>query len=231
MSEIPKTAVGRLPDRDVGSSLPIPAIVASIVSLALIVGGFISYRSIAGSETKHHVVIATGPESGTYHSLGLAMARVLEAEKIVASATVRPTGGSVENMDLIGGADGGADLAFVQGDTPANTRVQLLTPLYDEVLHILVRKDIADEVEDITDLDGRRLSLGNRGSGTRQLSERVLSHFGVQPGADIELTPSEAAQALVDGSIDGLFVLNAIPSRMIDQLTELDAVRFVHSTE
>lgn len=223
----PKTSAGISTDQNVGSSLPIPAIVASIVSLALIVGGFISYRSIAGNETKHHVVIATGPESGTYHALGLAMARVLESEKIVASTEVRTTGGSVENMDLMGGADGGADLAFVQGDTPANTRVQLLTPLYDEVLHILVRREIAAEVRDITDLDGRRLSLGNRGSGTRQLSERVLSHFGVQPGADIELSPSEAAQALLDGSIDGLFVLNAIPSRMIDQLTEMDAVRFV----
>ena len=210
-----------------GSSLPIPAIVASLVSIAVIVGGFYGYRSVAGDETKNHLVIATGPETGTYHALGLALARVLEAEKIVASTEVRTTGGSVANMDLIGGAGEGSDLAFVQGDTPANSRVQLLTPLYDEVLHILVRKEIAAEIDDITGLNGLRLSLGNSGSGTRQLSERVLDHFGVRPGVDLEMTPAEAAEALLDGSIDGLFVLNAIPSRMIDELTAVDAVRFV----
>jgi TRAP transporter TAXI family solute receptor len=214
-------------DQTVGSSLPIPAIAASVLSLALIAAGFFGYRSFTGDEARHHVVIATGPESGTYHALGVALARVLETEEIVASTEVRTTGGSVENMDLIGALVEGADLAFVQGDTPTHSGVQLVTPLYEEVLHILVRTDIADEVDDITDLDGRRLSLGNHGSGTRQLSERVIDHFGVTPGSDVPLTPSEAAEGLLDGTLDALFVLKAIPSRLIDGLADSDAVRFV----
>ncbi len=50
------------------------------------------------------------------------------------------------------------------------------------------------------------------GSGTRQLSERMLEHFNVVVGEDLQLTAQEAADGLKDGSVDAAFILNAIPS-------------------
>ena len=97
------------PDRDVGSSIPIPAILATVVALALIVGGFYGYRTLSGDQAQHEIVIATGPETGTYHALGEALARVLEGASVVESAEVLSTGGSVENMERIDGASGGAE--------------------------------------------------------------------------------------------------------------------------
>jgi len=215
------------PDRDVGSSIPIPAILASVVALALIVGGFYGYRMVSGDQAQHEIVIATGPDTGTYHALGQALARVLEDASVVASAEVLSTGGSVENMERIDGAGGGADLAFVQSDTPVGNNARLVAPLYNEVLHILVSRLDADEIRSIYDLRGRRVSLGPAGSGTRQLSKRVLEHFGAEIGEDLALLPADATAGLIDGSVDAAFILNAIPSRMVTELAEKDAIRFL----
>ena len=215
------------PDRDVGSSIPIPAILATVVALALIVGGFYGYRTLSGDQAQHEIVIATGPETGTYHVLGVALARVLEGSSVVESAEVVSTGGSVENMERIDGAGGGADLAFVQSDTPIGNNARLVAPLYNEVLHILVSRLDADEIRSIYDLRGRRVSLGPAGSGTRQLSKRVLDHFGAEIGEDLELLPADATAGLIDGSVDAAFILSAIPSRMVTELAEKDAIRFL----
>ncbi len=213
------------PGKNVGSSVPFVAIVAAIVALAVIIGGFYAFRTLSGNQARHEVVIATGAEFGTYHALGNALARVLEGTDVVESAIVLPTGGSVENMELIG--DGSTDFAFVQSDTPPSTNARLVASLYNEVLHILVSKLDADEIRTIHDLRGKRVSLGPEGSGTRQLSKRVLGHFGVEVGEDVALLPSDATAGLIDGSVDAAFVLTAIPSRMVAELAEKDAIRFL----
>jgi len=215
------------PDRDVGSSVPIVAIVATVVALVVVIGGFFAYRSMSGVDTRQKIVIATGPETGTYHALGTALARVLERAGVVQSAEIRTTGGSVANMELIGSVEGGVDLAFVQSDTPASTRARLVAPLYNEVLHILVSTAGGDDIRSLFDLRGRRVSLGPEGSGTRQLSKRVLAHFGVEIGEDLSMLPGEATAGLIDGTVHAAFVLNAIPARMVVELAEKDAVRFL----
>jgi len=215
------------PDKDVGSSVPILAIVATIVALVVVIGGFLGYRSLSGVDARQEIVIATGPETGTYHALGTALARVLEGTGVVQSAQIRATAGSVANMELIGSVDGGVDLAFVQSDTPASTRARLVAPLYNEVLHILVSKVVAGDIQTLDDLHGRRVALGPEGSGTRQLSKRVLAHFGVEVGEDLSLLPGETTAGLIDGTVHAAFVLNAIPARMVANLAEKDAVRFL----
>ena len=213
-------------EEDVGSSVPVVAIVASIVAVVVIAAGFYAYRSFSGDAARHHVTIATGSETGTYHSLGEALARILEGTAIVETAEVKATGGSVENMDLIGSGEG-ADLAFVQSDTPPATDARLIASLYDEVLHVLVSALHEDEVRNIYDLRGKRVSLGPEGSGTRQLSRRVLDHFGVAVGEDLAISTEEASDGLIDGSIEAAFVLTAIPSESVADLAVHDAMRCV----
>ncbi len=217
----------KTPVKDVGSSVPIVAIVATVVALIVVIGGFLGYRSLSGADARQEIVIATGPETGTYHALGTALARVLMSTGVVQSANVRATDGSVANMEMIGGVDGGVDLAFVQSDTPASTRARLVAPLYGEVLHILVSRVWANDIQTLDDLNGRRVALGPDGSGTRQLSKRVLEHFGVEVGEDLSLPQKEAAAGLIDGTVHAAFVLNAIPARMVADLAAKDAVRFL----
>jgi len=214
-------------DQGVGSSISLPIIIAGVVALVLIAGGFLGFRWFTREEGRAKIVIATGSEAGTYHALGVAAARFFEATGIVDSATVLSTEGSVANMRLIGGHDGGADLAFVQSDTRPNEDVRLIAALYEEVLHILVAKEVADEINTIFDLRGRRVALGAKASGTRQLAERVLEHFRVEVGEDLALSSEEVADGLLDGTVDVAFILTAIPSRLIGDLARKDAIRFV----
>ena len=215
------------PDQNVGSSVPFVAIFATVVALAVVIGGFYAFRTLSGDPARQEIVIATGAESGTYHALGNALARVLKSANVVESANVLPTSGSVDNMELIERGADGADLAFVQSDTPPSTNARLVASLYNEVLHILVSKQAADEIRSIDDLSGKRVSLGPVGSGTRQLSQRVLEHFGVEVGEDVALLPAEAAAGLIEGSVDAAFILNSIPSRIVTELAEKDTIRFL----
>ena len=48
------------------------------------------------------------------------------------------------------------------------------------------------EVSQLSDLHGRRVSLGGAHSGTRQVAERILAHFEVVPVEDLALDPAEA---------------------------------------
>jgi TRAP transporter TAXI family solute receptor len=214
-------------DQNVGSSIPFVAIIATVVALAVIIGGFYAYRTLAGDRARREIVIATGAETGTYHALGEALGRVLEAEGVARSVKILETEGSVTNMQLIGGVQRRADLAFVQSDTQISPLARLVTPMYEEVLHILVAARLESEVRTIYDLRGRRVAAGTAGSGTRQLAERVLAHFGIEVGEDLALSPTEAAAGILDGSVDAAFMLTSIPSRLMDELAAKDAVRFI----
>jgi len=214
-------------DSSPGSGVPIRVVVAIIVALIMAGVATTLIVTYAGDEPSTHLVIASGPESGTYHTLGVAMAKVLEAEGVVASVEVLSSEGSVANMDLVGGENRRADIAFVQSDTRPTAAVRLLAPLYQEVLHILVAREMSATIKTVTDLEGLRVALGSSDSGTRTVAERVIDHFGVGIAEDIDLPPDEVAQGLSDGSIDAAFMLSAIPSTVVEELCERDAVRFL----
>lgn len=216
-------------DRDpgVGSALSIPAAVAAALALLIIVGGLFIYRSLSGDEAHRQLVIATGPETGIYQALGVALGRMLENEEVVGRAVVKSTEGSIANAALLGGPEKKADLAFIQSDTPVDDDVRLVAALYEEVLHILIAKEVAEGIRTIFDLRGRRVALGEEGSGTRPIAERVLAHFQVEVAEDLAVSPREAVDGLMDGSVDAAFLLSAIPSPLVSELAQRDAVRFL----
>lgn len=224
--ELP-SANSRGDDRSAGSGLPLPAVVATVVAAVMIVLSVGFFLTVSRDERPQQIVIATGPESGTYHALGSAMARVLEAEGVAESVEVVATEGSVANMDLVGGSNRRVDFAFVQSDTHPGRGVRLIAPLYQEVLHVLVATRIVEEIDTVNDLTGRRVSLGALGSGTRSVAERVVEHFGITLGQDLALRPEDVAVGLSDGSVDAAFLLSAIPSSIVEELCERDSVRFL----
>lgn len=215
------------PSRGTGSPIPVRAVIAGVVAAVMVGLAAVLLMIAMQNDAPPRIVIATGSESGTYHALGVAIADVLESEGVVESVELLPTAGSVANMALVGGPDRRVDFAFVQSDTRAVGNVRLVAPLYQEVLHILVATRVAGEIATIDDLDGRTVSLGAEESGTRSVAERVIEHFGVTVGEDLALPPPEVASGLTDGTIDAAFLLSAIPSRLVEDLCERDAVRFL----
>ena len=211
----------------VGASVPAAAIVAALVALAIIATGFFLYREVSTEESHAHIAIATGPESGTYHAMGQALKRILEHTGQFESVELVTTDGSVDNMALIDVKNGDVDLAFVQGDVPPSANARMISALYDEVLHILVTTASAERIGTIYDLEGTRVSLGGAGSGSRELAERILDHFGIEIGQDYALGPLQTAKALTQESIDAALMLTAVPSNLVSRLAKRDEIRFV----
>ena len=60
--------------RGVGSPLPLPALLAALVALLVVVGGLAFWWSLARADRRRPLVLATGPGTGAYHALGTALA-------------------------------------------------------------------------------------------------------------------------------------------------------------
>ncbi len=208
---------------DVGGSMPWPAVIAAAVAVIVVIAGLVIWRS-PQNDDQLDLVLATGPDGGMYHTLGVPFARMLELQGIARRVEVRTTQGSVENMHLLESGD--ADLAVVQSDTPPAANARLIASLFDEELHVLVARTIADDVRSVLDLSGRRVSLGGLQSGTRQVAMRVLRHLDVAVGDDLALSPTDAVAALTGGDIDAMFLLTAVPSPTVSHLARADAIRF-----
>jgi len=116
-------------------------------------------------------------------------------------------------------------LSGVIGDD--SDRLQLITPLYVEVLHILVRPHL--RVSGITSLRNRRVWIGGHQSGLFYAAERVLSAAGVrvcdlvEAEKDTKGEPIGAAQAfesLQNMRLDAVFYTGAVPTHIIEDALE-----------
>ena len=185
-----------------------------------------TYQQASDAEVQQDIVIATGTSKGSYYAMGLVIQNLLETSGQFGEVEVIKTQGSVENLELLE-APGGADFALVQGDVAGQGDVRLVADLYKQILHIMVARRLADQVQSIHDLAGLRLSMGPIGSGTRVLVTDILEHFKIEPGESLTLEPGQAVDALIDDEIDAAFILTAMSMEMINELADADAVRFI----
>ena len=165
------------------------------------------------------IVMATGPEGGAYHELG----RRYQAELAHANVTVRlvPTAGSQENFALLRNPRSGVNVALMQGGTigtPGSSELESLGTVFYEPLWVFHRREIQGEGFDF--LRGRKVSIGPDGSGTRALALEVLkrSGFAEQVGELLPLPLQAAAEKLLAGDIDAMFVVASWESPVVQEL-------------
>ncbi len=134
-------------------------------------------------------IMATGGTSGTYYPLGGAMAQIIA--KYVPNTNVTPnaTGASKENIRLVSSGD--ADIAIVQNDVLdyASKGIEIfngekvsgltvLATLYPEVCQVVVGADSG--INTIADLKGKRVSVGDAGSGVEANAKQILEIYGLK---------------------------------------------------
>jgi len=173
---------------------------ATLLSLAAMI---VTYHFVQPAPPQH-IVLATGQEGGAYYLFGLHYQALLAREGI--DVTVRPTSGSVENIQLL--QNGQADVAFVQGGTGTSVdapSLRALASLYYEPVWILLRRHAA--IERLSDLRGRRVAIDQEGSGTRAIALLLLADDGIAPKTAnlLPLGGEEAVSALRAGRLDAAF--------------------------
>lgn len=179
--------------------------------------------------------ISTGGTGGVWYPMGGAMANVLSKSMPNTSATAEVTGGSVDNVKLIG--TGKTDIAFSmvdvawegvngQGKFKEKVPMRTLAIVHPLVMHVVTAEGRG--IEKMSDLKGKRISTGSPGSGTEVMALRILEASGINPEKDVQrerLGVSEAANALKDRKIDAFMHAAGVPLPAVTDVAATPGIR------
>lgn len=180
------------------------------------------------SETGTRFVrIATGSPGGVYHPLGGAICRLfnLAAERHGLRCTEEPSAGSVANLAAL--RAGRIEVAIVQSDVQADALRQrgrsrrfddlrALFSAHAEALTLVARGEA--RIAGIADLAGKRVALGERGSGVRGMADAVLAALDFPErrlGRSLALTPVAQNREFCARRIDAFFYVAGHPNGFI----------------
>lgn len=172
--------------------------------------------------------MGTGGTTGTYYAFGTATAKIL-SEKTEIPIYVQSSGASKANIQLLG--MGRIDIAIVQNDImdyawrgvdlfsgEGNTSFSCIAALYPEVCHVVANP--ASGIECIEDLRGKKISVGDSGSGGEINARQILEIYGITFNDIHKFNYSfgASADALKENKIDAFFCVAGPPTPAIATL-------------
>jgi len=185
--------------------------------------------SLFSCNDKKNYILATGGTSGTYYAFGGVLANLWNTKIENMNVTAQSTGASAENLRLINNGD--AEYAIVQNDVMDYAyngtdmfdgqklpNIASVGTLYPEVVQIAASK--SSGITSIHDLRGKRVSVGDAGSGVEFNAKQILEGYGIT-FADIKknnLSFKESAEGLQNGTLDACFVTAGVPNAALQEL-------------
>ncbi|MEY3180391.1 MAG: C4-dicarboxylate ABC transporter substrate-binding protein [Burkholderiaceae bacterium] len=180
------------------------------------------------------LTIATGFPDGLYHQFAKQLQVELAKEKIV--LRIQNTGGSVDNLALMADSKSGVDLAIIQsgvGNPNQYPKLTALAGLFYEPLWVWYRPDafIKDggSLRQLSQLKGKKVSIGNEGSGTNMLSQAILKLNDIESTQLnlVSLSPDEAIKQLRQGGIDVAMIVLAGEAPLLKDFYQLPGIRLM----
>ena len=186
--------------------------------------------STAASGQVKKITLASGGTSGTYYGFsGVVAQRLNETLKDKMKINVVSTGASKVNVQMID--DGDADIAIVQNDVMSYaynatdmfsgsqpiTSFSAIASCYPESVQIIANKAI----NSIDELKGKKVSVGDAGSGTEFNAKQILEAYGMDINTDIiksNQSFADSCDALKNGTIDAAFVTAGHPTVAVTEL-------------
>ena len=186
--------------------------------------------STAASGQVKKITLASGGTSGTYYGFsGVVAQRLNETLKDKMKINVVSTGASKVNVQMID--DGDADIAIVQNDVMSYaynatdmfsgsqpiTSFSAIASCYPESVQIIASKAI----NSIEELKGKKVSVGDAGSGTEFNAKQILEAYGMDINTDIVKSNqsfADSCDALKNGTIDAAFVTAGHPTVAVTEL-------------
>jgi uncharacterized protein len=176
-----------------------------------------------------NIAIATGGTGGVYYPMGGGMANVLSKNLPGVNATARVTGGSVDNLKLIGSEQSEVALVMVDAALDAlkgedkfkgnPVEVRTLMVLYPNRMHVVTVDGTG--ITKMSDLKGKRVSTGSPGSATEVMAFRVIEAAGLDKDKDMtreRLGVAESTNAMKDRKIDAYFWVGGLPTAAVTDL-------------
>ena len=182
------------------------------------------------------ISIGTGGTGGVYYPLGGGLANVLSKNLPGLQATAEVTGGSVDNLKLIGA--GKSEIGFSMVDAALDAQngedkfkgnkvdLRTLLVLYPNRMHVVSMEGMG--IEKMSDLKGKRVSTGSPGSATEVMAFRVIEAAGLDKDKDMKrerLSVAESVNALKDKKIDAFFWVGGLPTAAVTDLGATPGVK------
>jgi hypothetical protein len=161
--------------------------------------------------------MTTGPEGSVSQVNAERYAKILAKNGV--KLKILPSQGSLENLKRLIDPKFRVDVGFVQGGLSKGLNIEKLASLgsvYYQPLLIFYRS--AAPLDLLSRMNGKRLSIGPEGSGTRSLALVLLKANGIEPGGATQLRDldaEEAEAALLNGTIDAAFMMGDASSREV----------------
>lgn len=186
------------------------------------------------------VAIAAGPQGGEYWRFLTSLTRNLPDSSGI---RVVATEGSVANAFLIESHQ--ARAGVIQSDVAAAavtgqgvfleagplSHLRAVASLFPEPVHIVVRADA--DIENVTDLAGRRVMTGSPQSGSRHTALRLLANAGVDVDALVRVdysSPEVALEGLAAGELDAVIEVASTPWQQLQAALRTTPLRLVALT-
>lgn len=196
--------------------------------IVLSTGGFSAYAE------QTFVTIGTGGVTGVYYPTGGSICRLVNKDRKTHGirCSVESTGGSVYNLNTI--RAGELDMGVAQSDWQyhayhgtskfadkgANKKLRAVFSVHPEPFTVVARADSG--IKTFADLKGKRVNIGNPGSGQRGTMEVVMDTLGWKK-SDFslvsELKSAEQASALCDNKVDAIIFTVGHPNGSIKEAT------------
>lgn len=194
--------------------------------------------SMTGCSGKERMMFGTGGTAGTYYAYGGVLAQYMKNYADV-RVTAVSTGGSKVNIQSV--QDGDFQLGFAQSDVMTygweGTRAfendgpthdfRVLGCLYAETVQLIT---MDDDINSVEDLKGKKVSIGEAGSGVYFNALDVLNGAGITlDDINPQYQSFEASkESLKDGNIDAAFIVAGAPTTAITELATTNGVRLVN---
>lgn len=198
--------------------------------IILVVGiGFVVAFQFVQPAPPKKIVITTGAESGAYYSFANRYAAILAKNGV--TLEVKASAGSLQNLERLNSDE--AQVGFVQGgvvdlpdnpDEEADSPLLSLGSLFYEPVWVFYRGEKA--LDRLTDLRGKKIAVGQEGSGVRQLAQQLLKANDISPGQHlVPLSGLKAAEELQQGRIDAAFIIAAEKAAVVQKLLRSPGIR------
>lgn len=199
--------------------------ITAVVLFALAVFVF-AFRFIEPAPP-NSIVLSTGAVDGGYHMFALRYREILARDGV--RLELRPSAGSQENVSRLLDDQSDVEVGFLQGGSAYSTNAPDLVSLgsiYYEPLWVFYR---GPEIHDFGALQGRKLAIGPEESGARALALQLLAvNAAVMPPTMLLPDSGQhAADLLLQGRLDALFLVGPPESPLVEQLISAPGIRLL----
>ncbi len=180
------------------------------------------------------ITITTGPEGSVFKMNAEKYAKILARNGV--KLRILPSEGSLENLKRLADPKFRVDVGFVQSGVSTGLNIEKLASLGSVSYQpLLIFYRSATPLDLLSQLNGKRLSIGPEGSGTRSLALVLLAANGIEPGGKTQLRDLEAEdaeKALLNGTVDGVFLMgDAASPQVMRTLLRTPGIRLFDFTQ